>query len=260
MCIQPKIVPCSFFVFSLSLKRKGLIVYNFMEIIHLVLYSESEDYNQIYKLTREYYKQFPKIKTIYYKFDETILQEFELRSDILHIRGKETYVPVDKTIKAFQYMDHHYAFDYLVRSNISTIVNFDRLTPFLNNQDLDYGGGLKNILRNIDRTAGIVDTTYFGIEYASGTSIILSSVTIKHIIYNTDRIKFNLIDDVAIGLFIREHTNAIVKYTPSTSFLYVDTFMCDDSYIFYRNRHKNRETDIIHIEIILDWLKSNKVP
>jgi hypothetical protein len=141
----------------------------------------------------------------------------------------------------------------VVRSNISTIVDFDLLTYFLKTNTLDYGG-YKNIIKTIDELAGIVDKKYFGLDYASGTSILLSKLAIEHIIYNTDKIKFNLIDDVAIGLFIRENTTAIVKYIPNTLFVYVENPYCKNTYIFYRNRHTNRKLDIEHMKIIVGRL------
>ena len=70
-------------------------------------------------ITRKYYSKFSNVKTIYYKFNEDLINEYDLKDDILIIQGKESFIPgiLDKTIKAFQYIVDNYTFDYVIRSN-----------------------------------------------------------------------------------------------------------------------------------------------
>ena len=228
-------------------------------IINLVLYSNNEDYNEMYKLTREYYKKFKNVKTIYYKFNENNKEEYELNLDILDIKGKETFIPgiLDKTIKAFKYIYNHYKFDYIVRSNISTIINFDLLTNYLKYNKFDYGGGLKMLIHSIEKTYGIVDNSYFGKEYASGTSIIISKEIVNEIINNQNKINYTVIDDVAIGMLFDENK----KFIPNEYFMMVPNFndqndlineIKNKKYIFYRNRQSDRKKDLIQMITIID--------
>ena len=97
------------------------------KILHLVLYSNDQCYDNMYNSTRKYYHLFENVKTYYYKYDENITNEYEIKNDIILLRGKEnSIVSLDKTLKALNIFNCNF-FDYIVRTNISTIVNFDLL-------------------------------------------------------------------------------------------------------------------------------------
>jgi len=239
---------------------------NELMFVNLVLYSKDEDYEKMYKLTRDYYKTFKHVKTIYYKYNEDISSDFTLKGDILDIKGKETYVPgiLEKTLRAFNIVSKN-EFDYLVRSNISTIVNFDLLADYLSENPIGYGGGLKNVLHQLDESAGIVDDKYFGTEYASGTSIILSKNTLTDVLKFKDDFKKTFIDDVALGIFVDENLDITPKYVPISRFISIPNengnaskiidLIKDKNYIFYRNRQPDRKTDVAQMKVILDYLK-----
>ena len=240
-------------ILFINFKKKSIT------IINLVLYSNNDEYDEMYKLTRKYYKKFNNVKTIYYKFNEYNKEEYELNDDILNIKGKETFIPgiLDKTIKAFKYINNNYKFDYIVRSNISTIINFDLLTNYLKYNKFDYGGGLKMIVYSINKSYGIVDNTYFGKEYASGTSIIISKEMVDKIINNQNNINYTVIDDVAIGMLINENK----KFIPNDFYMMVPNYdnqndlineIKNKNYIFFRNRQSERKKDLIQMKTIIN--------
>jgi len=129
-----------------------------MKILHLVLYSDNTDYyKKMYKLTSEYYKIFSdRIDTYYYKFDNSITEEFLLVDNILNIKGSESYIPgiLNKTIKAFKYFAPKIdEYDYILRSNISSVINFTKLFEFLETNEINIGMyfcyyGKKNKINN----------------------------------------------------------------------------------------------------------------
>lgn len=235
-----------------------------ISIINLVLYSNDNEYDKMYELTKKYYSKFSNVKTIYYKFtnNERQINEYELQDDILHIKGKETYIPgiLDKTIKAFQYVNNKYTFDYMVRSNISTIVDFDLLTEYIQNTPIQYGGGLKNIISG--------DKNHLDLEnlvYASGTSIIFSRNTLKEFLNKKQFIRNDLIDDVSIGVLMRDHLLDVKQhFIPENRFIFIPNLKGDyekiidniknKSYIFYRNRQDDRNIDVKQMDIIIDYL------
>lgn len=233
-------------------------------IINLVLYSNNDEYNEMYKLTKSYYKKFNNVKTIYYKFDENIRDDYELNDYILNIKGSETFIPgiLDKTIKAFKFINDNYKFDYVIRSNISTIIDFNLLTKYLENNYTDYGGGMKLSLYKIETSYGIHDSTYFGTEYASGTSIIISRKVIENIINNQNKLLYTFIDDVALGIYISNNiNNIIIKYVPNEHLVMVHDYvdqskLIDDiknkQYIFYRNRQDDRKKDVLQMKTIIN--------
>jgi len=240
----------------------------YVSIINLVLYSNDPEYDEMYRLTKNYYKSFNNVKTIYYKFNENITNNYELIDDILNIKGVETYVPgiLDKTIKALEYVYDYYDFDHVVRSNISTIIDFNLFTNYLKNNNFEYGGGYRLVLQVIDQPCGIIDNTYFGTEYAAGTSIIFSKKTLKYIIDNKGKLRYNLIDDVAFAVLIDEHLNYIEKsFFPIENYIFfpnengdpgkIKDLIKDKNYIFYRNKQNDRKIDNIQMKLIIDFIK-----
>ena len=231
--------------------------------INLVLFSNDNEYDNMYDITKKYYSKFSNVKTIYYQFNEQLIDEYELKDDILFIRGSETYIPgiLKKTFSAFQYIDKHYDFDYVVRSNISTIVDFDLLTDYLQDTHIQYGGGFKNSI-----TAG--DNTHPDLEnliYASGTSILFAKTILKEFLNKKQHVRYDLIDDVSIGLLIRDHLPHIEPhYIPENRFIFISDnngvsskivdSIRDKSYIFYRNRQADRKTDVKQMKIIIEYL------
>jgi hypothetical protein len=225
-----------------------------IKYVNLVLYSEDKDYKQMKEITEKYYKKFENVTTIYYKFEKDITNKYEMEGNVLKIKGTESYLPgiLDKTLKAIEYVvDKNYGCDYLVRSNISTIVDFELLDKELRKNPIEYGGGLINELQMIDKSGGIVDDTYFGLKYASGTAIVFSKKTLDQVIAKRDKINYKLIDDVAIGLLMRDELKKPVEQVGS--FLVVSDGNMPDkkSYVFYRNRSSNRQTDVKNMRIII---------
>ena len=235
-----------------------------LKYINLVLYSDDREYNEMKEITQKYYKKFENVKTIYYKFDDKINEEYLMEGDVLKIKGKETYVPgiLEKTVKAMEYVEND-EYDYLVRSNISTIVDFKLLDEELKKKQIEYGGGLINNLQRLDENAGIKDNAHFGLNYVSGTAIIMSKNTLKEMIKQKDKIDYKIVDDVSIGVLMRllKKEPVLVK---EGSFLIVSDvngdaekiikMISEKTYIFYRNRNNDRKTDVKQMRIVIDYL------
>ena len=238
-----------------------------LKYINLVLYSDNEEYGEMKEITQKYYKKFENVKTIYYKFDDKINEEYLMEGNVLKIKGKESYVPgiLEKTVKALEYVVT-YNYDYLVRSNISTIVDFKLLDEEIQKNPIEYGGGLINNLQNLDENSGIKDDTYFGLKYVSGTAIIMSKKTLTTMIENKNEINYKIVDDVSIGVLMHflKKEPALIK---EGSFLMVseengDTekiikMISEKPYIFYRNRNSDRKTDVKQMRIITGYLLKN---
>jgi hypothetical protein len=239
-----------------------------IKYVNLVLYSDNAEYNEMKEITQEYYNKFKNVKTIYYKYDEKINEEYLMEGDVLKIKGKESYVPgiLEKTVKAMEYVEKD-EYDYLVRSNISTIVDFKLLDEELKKNPVEYGGGLINNLQRLDENAGIKDDAHFGLKYVSGTAIIMSKDALKEMIEKKDKIDYKIVDDVSIGVLMRflKKSPVIVK---EGSFLIVsDTngdaekiikMISEKPYIFYRNRNNDRKTDVKQMRIIVNYLLKQK--
>ena len=226
-----------------------------LKYVNLVLYSDDKDYNQMKEITENYYKKFENVTTIYYKFDKGISNKYEMYGNVLKIKGTESYLPgiLEKTVKAMEYVvDKKYDCDYLVRSNISTIVDFGLLDKELSNKPIEYGGGLINELKMIDKSGGIVDDTYFGLKYASGTAIVFSKNTLEQMMAQRNKINYKLIDDVAIGLLMRDELKKLAEQVGSFLIVSENNMPDEKPYVFYRNRSSNRATDVKNMKRIIE--------
>ena len=178
--------------------------------LHLVLTSDNIHYNEMYRITNEYYKKFDKVNTVFYQYSNVIEDDYMLDNDnnILYIKGTESHLPgiLDKTIKTFLYFkndifDDNY--EYIVRSNVSTIVNFDNVDKITNNNKIDYGGSPLWLLAGLPPQDGIFKPEYENTVFAQGNCIILHNDSMKQLMNNINEIDYNVIDDVAIGILIR---------------------------------------------------------
>ena len=240
-----------------------------IKILHLVLYSKNDMYNEMYNITNEYYKLFDnKVTTIYYTLSNDIQDEYVLKDNILFIKGEERYSNITyKFIRALNYFykDVNY-YDYVVRSNISSIINFNILLNTLKTDNTCYGGSTTQYLNWLDEQGGIIDSSLFGLFFFQGTFFILNKL-IWRLVHNYEKdIRFDIIDDVAISLFIQEKIENI-KIT-KLPYLIVENFNGNyealnsliqtkkDDVILYRNKNRcNYKIDIEQMKIIVDIIK-----
>lgn len=238
-----------------------------IKILNLVLYSKGKEYDKMYNITRNYYSRFyPQVKTIYYMFDEQVKEPIIMK-DILLIPGKETYIPgiLDKTLKAIEFVKgiKELDYDYLLRSNISTVVNIRMLLNYLSsNPGVDYGGSWKmtHLRKGFrDPGNGITNDRYDGLDFISGTGIILSKRAVDNLLKNKDKIDYSVIDDVSIGQFFRQNTN-IKPLSFNLTVVYEENKEENTKNkdirenIFIRNRSSDREKDVKNMEFIISLL------
>lgn len=231
-----------------------------MKVLNLVLFSHNSAYDKMYSLTRSYYEKIPNLTTIYYIFNPDIQSDYLLENDILHIKGKETYVPgiLTKTIRAFEYALTMGDFDYIVRTNISTVVNFSRLMEYLEKNPANHAG-MRNRLEGTDKKAGIIDSRYFNTEYASGTCIIYTKDLLQKIITSKDKLDYSIIDDVALGLLVKSLGEKIVCIRNFYGIIKDRNTLekIAKDFIIFRNRSANRRTDVTNIQNLIQALEKS---
>jgi len=237
-----------------------------VKILNLVLYSDKEYYNNMYNVLNNYYKKFDNIKTYFYKYDNTIENDIELDGDIYKIKGIETYIPgvLNKTLIFFKYLEKEADdYDYIIRTNISTIIDFKLISIELEKNPIPfYGSTFILCLQWLDINAGIIDNKHFNTYFASGTNIILSKNGYKLLLDNVHLIDLSIIDDVSIGVLFKtlniNYTNiAPNKYISIPIINNINEFnsLIEKNYIVYRNRNDvDRNIDVKQMKIITDLL------
>ena len=229
-----------------------------MQILNLVLHSNTPIYNEMYAITNEHYKKYTNVKTVYYVFSDIENEyEYDPETNILQIKGNETFVPgiMHKTIKAFEFFrDEFRNYDYIVRPNVSSIVNFDNLCNELENNPMNYGGLWMHIADgSTSPDYGIIDNRFANLNYASGTCIILSKNAFTLLLDGLHLCDDSAVDDVSIGDFIHKHTEYTFTHLTKVVFTTEDHFLKNmhnnandklKEYMLFRNRSNNRYYDI----------------
>jgi hypothetical protein len=220
----------------------------------------------MYTILSNYYKNFDNVKTYFYKFNNTIENDIELLDDVLNIKGTETMIPgiLNKTIKTFKYIEKELEnYDYVIRTNISSILDFKLLSIELEKTPIIYYGGTFVInLHWEDHSAGIIDNKYFNTFFASGTNIIISKKGYKLLMDNINLIDKTIIDDVAIGVLFKTiniyHTNILPNkfiFLPVLNNINEINNLIEKEYIVYRNRNDvDRNIDVKQMKLITDLL------
>jgi hypothetical protein len=95
-------------------------------LIVLVLSSCGSPFNKFKEIWERYAFSFPNIKTYFvYAGDE--LRERK-GYDLVYEDVKDSYpMNIERTLKAFEYIDSEYDYDFLLRTNLSTFWDFERL-------------------------------------------------------------------------------------------------------------------------------------
>ena len=168
----------------------------------------------------------------------------------MYIRGKETYVPgiLDKTIRAIEYCHDNLSYTYLVRSNISTVIDFSKLDE---SKLVDkYMGCDQNRLQWLDEPAGIKDKSLWGTSYIGGIGIIMTRDTVSFLLEHKAEINMNVVDDVSIGALFSMYP----EYEPKT--VATTTYNTESPAVCYRNRSPERNSDIERMTRIIAKIES----
>jgi hypothetical protein len=170
-----------------------------MKVIFLVIASEDPVHERDLATQRETWaKNLPEgFRVVWLRGSNE--QQVELRDDTLFVPCPELYGNIlEKTILGVNLLIEKFDFDILIRTNVSTYFNPERLRAELTKDRYSkrFFGGY------IDRTKG----GYFGesvsLEYISGTGIFLSRIAAERLSALDYRTYRNIPDDVAISHFL----------------------------------------------------------
>lgn len=161
-------------------------------MVKLVILIIDSDTESVYNYNRDVWKSYmhsdPDILSFFIRMKEDAPESGELQGDTLFFKGTEGFIPaiLDKTIAAFEYVQTHFQFDFLLRTNLSSFYIFPELKGVLETLPVqNYYGG--------------VIGQYDSIRYVSGAGFLMSRDTVDKCICHKHLLVRSIIDDVAIG-------------------------------------------------------------
>ncbi len=106
-----------------------------MKLLNLILYSETNpEYVEMKQILESYLNKVNNLQYYFYCYNEELDEEYKIIHNTIYIKGKETFIPgiLEKTIKVFEICNKlDLEYDYIVRSNISTVINYPSLQEYL---------------------------------------------------------------------------------------------------------------------------------
>jgi hypothetical protein len=230
------------------------------KICILIIFSPNVNYDKMFPLLHNYYSQFENVIHYFTQMREQESPiELDLEKRMLYVKGKEAFLTIlKKSLESMKYIlkEHSDEFDFLIRTNISTVINIHLLSKFLINVPTTkyYGGG------HVHKCTWGNDRRLYGDYYSQGTGIIFTKDVVEDMCINDERFEHDIIDDVSFGRYVKKYHGDIFentdKYTKHLA-MHVGCNCCkkpseeeiEEKCIFYRNRRwGDRPSDVIAIE------------
>jgi hypothetical protein len=250
-----------------------------MRLLILAIYHETDYYKEMLKVQQIYIQTIKNIyKNVDYFFislnpeqEDKIIINYD--TNMIYVKGEEHLLNITyKTIEAIKFMMNLIYYDFIIRTNISTIININNLVHFLSKMPKTqvYTGGIPLSLQWYDSSSGITPNTYekynlYRINYFQGIGIIFSNDVITNIINNENNVIHEIVDDVSFGLYIRNYFPEIYETisTDKNPISKTEINVFNAKSIFIRNRlfcadNVNRTLDIIRMSNIINYLTSNE--
>lgn len=174
-----------------------------MKILMLIISSRTQSvYDQHKQVWKSYMKTHSDIECYFIEYLPTIFVP-TLTSDTLYLRGTESYKNITrKTIQSLEYFLQRKQYDYVVRTNLSSVWKFPKLIDYLQTAPRAkfYGG--------------VICSNHPPLKYISGAGILLS-IDVCVILLQQKGIayQYNEIDDVDIGVAL-SYTEIVPSAVP----------------------------------------------
>ncbi len=149
--------------------------------------------------------------------------EVDLGRQTIYVKQSECLIPgiLAKTVKALEWASDHY--DYVWRTNLSSVLDFDGLYQYclnISNNTGFYGGYIGEYQHSLSEVGNYVPlrepkvpdvlplkkegargNLWFS-RFASGAGFLMSRDVVEYLMENQSLLRWDLIDDVAIGLLL----------------------------------------------------------
>lgn len=183
-----------------------------VKILHLVLYNQTPQYQQMHEQTKPWYQECARrlgVDTYYYFYDPFVsVPTIDTSAMMLRLPGVETYYPgiLFKTLEALEYFSKD-GYSFVVRSNISTPVNFFNLLEHIPRSALMLYGGPHLINPSLVETQrdNVLFEKVGAMKFAHGTCIVFGPDTVRFLLGHRSDICTSIEDDFGIGVLCKQH-------------------------------------------------------
>lgn len=240
-----------------------------MKILHLIIsFSSTEYYKDMKVSLSNFYVPIVFVDTFFVEYDPDLDIPFKILNSTIFIKGSESLIPglLLKTLDAIK-IKFFDSYDYVVRSNLSTVIDFYRLREVLEcNNNINYlGGQILNNTSELQAANGRNDPNLEDVKFAAGTMICLSKILITKIINFENKFNYDLIDDLSIGVLIEKFFPEVTISSLKLSLFVVNAWGSNDSRdiekliseirpVVYRNKTEDRVIDSKKLRIISEKL------
>jgi hypothetical protein len=213
-------------------------------VVNLVIYDEAHEHERLMRSELARLARHTRGVTQLFVSMSPRCDAVHQRDGVLYVPGRESYVPgiLHKTLEAMAYCTRHLAFDFIARSNISTVIDFERLPLHELTDTLVYASAY--MWNKDDRSRA----------FASGTNIILNRAAVDFMLLHRHRMRRGMIDDVAIGALMSSATSAREL---STKMVWNDESVVQGA--VFRNRSDDRYEDVARMRRIIDRIIATRV-
>lgn len=182
-----------------------------MKLIFLILANDTHYYLMMQELWRKYMNTHKGISSYFIKYNLEKIngdKDIFISGDTIYIKGtNESYIPgcLDKTIKSIEYILENEDFDYVVRTNMSSVWDFNKIYDLVSSNNFITGGVIGNINN---------------MQFISGAGILLNKDICKQLVENKNNFDYNVNDDVSIGALINNNNISITPFTRFEAYNY----------------------------------------
>ena len=260
------------------------------KLLNVIIYTKTIPYEvEMKKLLEKHHNNYNNnINYFFVTFDENQTENIIVENgNTISIKGIDSLLPgvLNKTIIGIDYIVNtlNIEYDYLIKSNISTVVDFNNF-PFIEieKNDVDYIGGkiwkqpINDIINNYEKLYTSEKkiellnkyTSNENIDFVSGECLILSKNATNYLLVNKNLLDEYIIDDVSIGMLLSPiYTpyllyNEMLWYGNELPFSITDKIDISIYHkgikgFIFRNKSTLRTTDIERMNIIIEQLKKD---
>jgi len=215
------------------------------KLVVLIVFSEDEDvFKEMKAISEKYHELYAdKIKYLYVQYKEDLDAPIQESGNMIFVKGKETgrdgYGVYSKTIKALEYIQQNYEYEYVMRTNISSFLHLENILKYIHTIPKEgYAGG------------------YSWGTHLSGTGIFMSK-DIVNILINDVRYLIPH-DDFNISAIIKQNNIKTKCFQIPYSIRFIENnkfnkdLVYDPNILYFRIKNADRNIDIMYFKLFLE--------